>query len=1275
MKYLLRIFKKTYILIITCTLVVSSLLFSFSRIEFKENITSILPAEDSDRLLIELLDSASFFDRVIIHFHTPDSVDKMPNTLVHAAQIFIDSMLAGHSARHIQNIEGKISPGLQDEIYNAFFEAAPLYFDPDDYKRIDSVLNKSSLHSMLMEHIKVLNSPAGFMASKYLFRDPLGLINTKLKRLSDLQIDNNLQIYQNFLLTKDKRHLVLFVTPDKNLLASEQLELTNAIQINLDQLQQSGPSPIIAEQFGSIPISNANASQIKRDAKLTISIAVVIIGLLFIYFFRRLHFIWLIFLPSIIGATVALLYFAIFQPTVSSISLGIGSVLLGITVDYALHILTHLKHHSDYKKIIRDVAIPVLTSSFTTAMAFICLLFISSPAIRQLGLFSAISVITAAIASIFLLPLILKTSEIKYTAQNNTIIEKLAGVSLGSTKIKIISILGLTLFLGAFSGNVKFEDDIGKVNFMSEQLKNAEQNLAKAKLFSDRKSYLLSEGNELNASLVAMQNLLPKLDSLEQATSINRYNAINNLVFPVHLQNEKLKAWNEYWTKARVDKFKNMVAEAAKTTGLKAEAYTPFIKLISRKFSDLNPETTFNKFSSILNGFRIQSSGKNYVVSVIHLEDSLRSSVNQVFQGDSKNHIIDQKLFFIRMFDLIKKDFNLLVMISLGVVFFIILAFLGRIELALVTFIPILISWVWTLGLIRLWGIKLNFFNIVICSLIFGLGIDYAIFVTKGLMHKYRTGENSIISFKSSIIISATTTVVGLGVLLLAKHPAMRSIAGLAIIGICSSLFISFTLQPILFRYLAGRFSSDKQHIKPITIASALGTIFTFGLFGVGSVILTFLLPLVYLIPLKAARRKYLLRNVVGQLCKTVLSAGLVVKFKKINIQKANFNTPGVIVSNHQSMIDILFYLGLSPKLIILTKDWVWKNPVFGFLVRASGHLTVSVGQEKLFEQVKETIAEGNSVLVFPEGSRTSNGAIKRFHKGGFLLAEELKLPIRKFLILGASEVLPKGAFLLRRGTILIQYLGEVLFNNAEIGKYREVSKATCRTMREDFSSIRINQLAKLNAKSDLMSDFLYKGPVLEHYVRVKLAMENNYDSIHRLIPAKCKVVDMGCGYGYLPLMLGLLNPERQIKAYDYDKEKIITARHTLLSKKLGVEFEEADFKDVELPNADVFLLSDSLHYLPRPVQQELISSCSEKLNGKGKIIIRDADSSLNKRHKFTQFIEFVSTNFGFNKTECELDFFDGNFIKQIAAYNGLNFEIKDMSQSTSNVLYILSKN
>ena len=202
---------------------------------------------------------------------------------------------------------------------------------------------------------------------------------------------------------------------------------------------------------------------------------------------------------------------------------------------------------------------------------------------------------------------------------------------------------------------------------------------------------------------------------------------------------------------------------------------------------------------------------------------------------------------------------------------------------------------------------------------------------------------------------------------------------------------------------------------------------------------------------------------------------------------------------------------------------------------------------------------------------------------------------------------------------------------------------------------------------------------MLEWYTRVKVRMEHEYHLFNDLIPSNASVVDIGCGYGQMDYMLMLFSAKRHILGIDYDPEKIDTASNCFLRKsdiyKARIRFSVENAVDFEYPNADVFILTDVLHYMCREKQLALIDRCMEKLNPNGKIIIRAGDSKNVKAHWVTLLTEFISTKLTrFNQLKEPQCFFDSAFLEEYA--NSKKFHVKSIRNDnfTSNTIFILER-
>ena len=398
------------------------------------------------------------------------------------------------------------------------------------------------------------------------------------------------------------------------------------------------------------------------------------------------------------------------------------------------------------------------------------------------------------------------------------------------------------------------------------------------------------------------------------------------------------------------------------------------------------------------------------------------------------------------------------------------------------------------------------------------------------------------------------------------------------------------------------------------------------------------------------------------------------VKKKIINPQNETLEKPAIIICNHQSHIDLALTLMLHPKLIVFTNDWVWNSIFYGRIVKMADFYPASHGYETAIEKVRALMQDGYSVLIFPEGTRSISGDILRFHKGAFFLAEQLKVDIQPWLIHGAGDCVTKGDFHFKEGALTLKYLPRIRSDDERFGNgYKERSKRICSLMRNEYELLRQEQETVDYFRPRLIKNYIFKGPVLEWYCKIKVGLESNYKLFESYLPKQGKIVDVGCGYGFLPLMLSFTGNKREIVGIDYDEEKIGIAANCI-SRSDKVNFVCADVTQYEYEHADAFVISDVLHYLSAEQQAEVISRCANKLNKNGTMIIRDADADKKKRHLGTRYTEAFSTNSGFNKTkEGGLHFTSASLIKKtLDTFPFLEYEIIDNTKLTSNIIFII---
>lgn len=1260
------------IAIILLILILSVSGFYASKLKFTEDISKVLPKNEKIGKMSFVFKNSKLLEKLVFNIHFADSgLSDDNSSLITFAEEFSNSLENKFIPSHLESIDQAPDSRSMQELYYFFLDNLPLFLDKEDYDQIDTLISKHNIKGAIDANYKLLISPAGFATRKTIQKDPLHFTNIALNKLKAFNIADDFKLIKGHIVSKDGRNVLILSTPVNN----SNTRLNKELFIGIDSLisDLTKTNNIKVSYFGNAAVSLGNAERIKQDIILTVSLAFALLIIFISLFFRKKRSFILVFLPAGMGALVSVGFLGAFSHEVSAIALGIGSVLLGISVDYAIHILSHFRQNSDIKAMFRDVSTPIIMSSLTTAAAFLSLLFINSKALNDLGVFAAISVLAAAGFSLVVLPHLLGISGKTVKKPKPNFIDKIGNWELHKSGFLKITIIIVTITFWFTSKSVSFDADMMKNNYMSEKLKQAEQELNKVTSVSRKTIYIVSPGKDINEALENNQNALKIIDSLQSVGLVKSFISINTIIKPELEQKKQIERWDVFW-KDRFSKTEKDIITSAVDKGFKPNAFKGFAKMVNKEYT-LIPLSGRNKtLDHIIENYLIETDTLDAVINVLKVNSSDKDilSVYKAFEGNENIWIVDKRLITSVLMNILNDNFNKLIFISMFLVFIILLIAYGRLELTIITMIPVLISWIWTVGIMGLFGISFNIFNIIILTFIFGLGIDYSIFVMRGLLQEYKFGNKEIGSYKVSVILSAITTLVGIGVLIFAKHPALKSIALMSIIGIISVVLVNFILLPSIFRWLITYKKGLRN--RPITLLDFIFSILAMIVFVLGALLMTMLSFIFRFLPGNTDKKKLVYHKIFSLLTWVLIYQNFLSKKTIINPLEEDYSEPSIIIANHQSHIDLMLMMLLNPRVLILTNKRNYNNPVYGKALQYADFIPSEDGYEQVLKDIKPLIKKGYSFVIYPEGHRNDNGKIKRFHKGAFYLAEKLNIPILPIIIHGQNQLLKKSELFLKRGSITTKFLPKILLSEGKYGSnLKEHTKGVQEYFRKEYASVREEYETPEYFADYIRKNYLYKGPVLEWYTKIKLKLEDNYNVFNNLIPRKCTITDLGCGYGYLDYMLNMVSEDRKITAIDYDEQKIMVAANCAI-KNDDVEFIAADITEYDIKESDVIILKDVLHYLPSEFQNQLIDKCINKLTMNGMLIIRDGDSELEKGHKNTKLTEFFSTNFGFNKANYKLEFISESKIREIAKKHKLNFEEVGQAKHTSNKLFVLRK-
>ena len=599
------------------------------------------------------------------------------------------------------------------------------------------------------------------------------------------------------------------------------------------------------------------------------------------------------------------------------------------------------------------------------------------------------------------------------------------------------------------------------------------------------------------------------------------------------LQKEKIERWNQFW-KDKKDNFEHDLDISSTRTGFNTAAFQACKDILSQNYVIQEADYFDIIKNQMAANYISEEDGHILVYNILNIPKNEISRVEQSLnQLDSHIFAFTESSIASRLVQALSKDFDhVLYICGLIVIVFLLISF-GKIEISLMAFTPLVVAWIWILGIMGLFHIQFNIINIILATFIFGMGDDYSIFVTEGLIYEYTYGRKMLSQFKNSIILSASIMFIGIGMLIFAKHPAMKSLAEVTIVGMFSVVLMAYVIPPFIFHWLTRK--KGEKRIQPITFKNLFRTVFSFTFFVLGSIFLSIASFFILTLRGKSEKHKLQYHRLLQQTMRFVAWGMPQVKYRIDNPYLEDFSKPAVIICNHQSHFDLVYTLMLSPKIIALTNEWAWKNPFYRGVIRGADFLPVYDGIEQHIGQLKTLTDKGYSILIFPEGTRSEDCNILRFHKGAFLLANELNLDILPLVIHGAGHVLPKKEMLMRKGKVTLSIEKRISPDDQQYRNDRDLL-STAKIFRQ-FYIKRYQNIAQNEENAHYFQDFvrhnyIYKG------LDVYKECQKNLKNIQKLeeeaneLPESGEIIIKNCGQGEKTLLFALMkkNLHRNLK-------------------------------------------------------------------------------------------------------------------------------------------------
>ena len=791
-------------------LIGSLAVFAFfgAKLRYEENIMKLLPRSvGSAEVAFSDIELA---DKIFVQVTSRDTLNPLnPLLLGNAVEEFCDILEERDTATHfISGILASLDLETGLGAIEYAMEHLPSFVDTSWYAMLEGATTHDAIAAQMVENAHLIMEDETGDDTQMVAMDPLNLRGIMLDKFMGQEgMVGTVIVQDGHFFCKDKSVALAFVSPSFNSANSgKATRLVNMIKKAKKEYETAHPELRVLIH-GNPPGSVSNAGTIKRDLVWTVGLSLIIIMVIMLLSFRNFSFLIHQVVPIVYGAVFSMACMYWIKGYMSLMALGLGAIILGVAISYCLHVLIHFYYVADVEKMLTEESTPVVLGCITTVGAFLGLLFTESDLLRDFGMFATFALLGNTFFVLVFLPHFLNPKQIKYRNTHGfPLVEKFNNLPWDRNKWIIGTLIVLIIVGIAFSPRVKFDSDLRNLDYDDPELVEATELYNRTNADGYVHMFFAAwDDYSLDAALEYNKALFPALDSLKEAGLVKSYSQITRLA----LQSEndqiiRIKAWNQFWNRRRVARVKRDLGAAAHDNNLPYNLFDSFLGIITAKYQPDNLYESGVVPPGLLSNYvERQENGRYMVFTDVSYELEDQDTVWDAL-AVLPHIIVLEPFYYCRdLVEVVHDDFSTTLWISSIFVLIVLLISFRNLWISLIAFLPMFLSWYVMQGYMALLGLEFNLINIVISTFIYGIGVDYSIFVMEGLLAEARRGESNMLEYhKVAILYSALVLAIVTFSLIFATHPSIQSIGIITLIGMASTILITYSLQPWLFRIL-----------------------------------------------------------------------------------------------------------------------------------------------------------------------------------------------------------------------------------------------------------------------------------------------------------------------------------------------------------------------------------------------------------------------------------------------------------------------------------------
>lgn len=751
---------------------------------------------------LKLLKELGMVDRIFItlsidqpvHEQNSDSLKKL-TTSVDKIGAFLTS------SGQFDSLLYKLPQGYETSLFTTLQPHLPNLLNEKDLVTLEQMISEQAIEKAMRNNFSLLNSLAGIGLKKQIQKDPLGFTNLLLKKLVHLKSSFSINLQDGYFISKDGKSLLL--------IAVSRLNLTNGnaaitIQQTLDSAFQQGLAPGITPRIiGTLPHTLANMYSIRHDLRTLVPVATILLLLLLLATLRSVKAFFVLAIPFL-AAPAAIGITSLVYGQIGGLALGFGIVLLGIAVDFSIHLYLALSYEKGTREqVLQRIGKPILLATLTTISVFFVLLFSQVVSHRQMATLALVGIILAVLFSYLIIPpLVSRQGE---QTDSRRFRSNLFSSSLMPLRTPLLLLWALFVIGGTISWNgLSYKGDLRVLDVPDQSVINNEHYFRTTWEQKGEQGFLIARGQTLDAALDKNSLIYSTLEKMYDLP----FQSIGPILPSISVQKRQLAGWDKLW-KGKRESFEHRFSAIATQHGFKSHGFSPFFSWLDSKAQFLTPEMLLD---SPLKPFvrsmvrKVEGSDSDFhdthylITTTVDTSSGLKKPLLELDKQDGITLISNFKWRH-QVESLLRQDILLLSSSCGCLIVLISMVTFRKIQRVAAVLAPVLSALASMALFSYVRGAELNMMHLLMGIMVIGLSVDYGIFIVLSRLN--RTSNVSSIA----VSICAASSLIGFGVLSFAHHPALHSLGITVLMGIGAAWPTAIWITPLIL----GSESTTKQ--------------------------------------------------------------------------------------------------------------------------------------------------------------------------------------------------------------------------------------------------------------------------------------------------------------------------------------------------------------------------------------------------------------------------------------------------------------------------------